>query len=379
MSSHQSLSNWRWSDISAAITPGPPASQTTCEVSNISDTSNHSPNATHAFSAPVGAFHMHSEAKAEALDSAASKISIDTASTVPDAVNQALNVSHISASASLNVLGESMPACTEGRLIPPPFLLWFRSRLALEGERSGSTILAVAWWQPILMRVLPLTAKSTVMNYRLHRKPSTSYSKSVSWWLGISTKNPSTDQINRACGDYRLVYLRTIDILTVGELNSSLRQHWLYRRHCILAMFPFAPDIWEILVARDYANRFIEGAEACGHTVEESIRPGSPVGQPSDLWSPFESCLGARERLIARASIAQLASGDNKLTSSAAIIYRDLVKLYRCYDVYGNVVSTLLTIDQPAYSPGWSCTIGFSQYPTNHAGIRDTRGDIKCS
>jgi len=30
---------------------------------------------------------MYSEAKAEALDSAASKISIDTASTVPDAVN----------------------------------------------------------------------------------------------------------------------------------------------------------------------------------------------------------------------------------------------------------------------------------------------------
>ncbi len=66
---------------------------------------------------------MHSEAKVEALDSAASKISIDTASTVPDAVNQALNVSYILASVSLNVLRESMPAYTEGRLIPPPFLL----------------------------------------------------------------------------------------------------------------------------------------------------------------------------------------------------------------------------------------------------------------
>ncbi len=305
------------------------------------------------------------------MDLAASKISIDTASTAPDADKQALNVSNVSASASRIFFGESMPTYVEGRLIPPPILIWLRSRLAPEGECSVPTVLTVAWWQPILMRILPLNSKSTVVNYRLYRKPSTSYSKSASWWRGISTKNPSTHQIKRVCGNYRLVYLHTIDILNVDELKSSLRRHWLYRRHCILAMFPFATDLWEILVARDYADRFIECAEACDCIVEEIVCPGSPVGQSSNFQSPFESCLGARERLIARASIAQLASNDNELASSAAIIYRNLVKLYRCYDAYKTVVAILLSTDQPPYSPGWSCTIGFSQYPTHHAGTRE--------
>jgi len=345
-------------------TSDPPASKTTCEVSVISDATDNSPNASHASPSSVHASLMDSGARP---DAAASKISIDTASTVPCEENQALNASHVSASASLAIFADSIPAYVEGRLVPPPILFWLRSRLATEGEYPVPTVLTVGWWQPIPMRILPLNSKSTIVNYRLHPKPSTSYSKSASWWRGISTRNPSADQLNRVCGDYRLVYLRTTDVLNVGELKSSLRQHWLYRSYHILAMFPFAINLWEILVARGYVDRFIECAEACGCVVEEIVRPGNPVGHPSDFQNPFESCLRARERLIARASIAQLASGDNELASHAATVYRDLVKLYRCYDAYNIVVSILLATDQPAYSPGWSCIIGFSQYPTNDA------------
>ncbi len=382
--SSQPCCGWRWSEISEAITytyqvdvtvediaSDPPASKTAGEVSVISDATDHLPNTFHAFPPPVDASHRDNGARADALDSAASNISIDTASTVPGEDNQALNASHLSASTSLTIFAESMPACVEGRLVPPPILLWLRSRLATEGGCSVSTVLTVAWWQPILMRILPLNSKSTVVNYRLHPKPSTSYSKSASWWRGISTKNPSADQINRVCGGYRLVYLRTTDVLNVGELKSSLRQHWLYRSYRILAMFPFATNFWEILVARDYVDRFIECAEACKHVVEEIIRRGNSAGHLSDSRNPFESCVRARERLIARASIAQLAAGDNELASCAAAVYRDLVKLYRCYDAYNTVVSILLATDQPAYSPGWSCVIGFSQYPTNDAGIKE--------
>ncbi|KAL9126337.1 MAG: hypothetical protein Q9175_007935 [Cornicularia normoerica] len=357
------------------IASDPPASKTAGEVSVISDATDHSPNAFHPFPSPVDASHRDNGARADALDSAASKISIDTTSTVPDADNQAWNASHVSAFISLTVFAESMPACIEGRLVPPPILLWLRSRLATEGECSVSTVLTVAWWQPILMRTLPLNSKSTVVNYRLHSKPSISDSKSASWWRGISTKNPSANQINQVCGGYRLVYLRTTDVLDVGELKSSLRQHWLYRSYRILAMFPFATNLWEILVARDYVDRFIKCAEACDHVIEEIVRPGNPVGHPSDFRNPFESCLRARERLIARASIAQLAAGDNELASYVAAVYRDLVKLYRCYDAYNKVVSILLKMDQPAYSPRWSCVVGFSQYPTNDAGTKSVASE----
>ncbi len=250
-------------------------------------------------------------------------------------------------------------------MVPPPILFWLRSRLVTEEKSSVPTVLTVGWWQPILMRILPLNSKSTIVNYRLQPKPSTSSSKSASWWRGISTKNPSADQLNRVCGCYRLVYLRTTDVLDVGELKSSLRRHWLYRHYRILAIFPFATNLWEILVARDYVDGFIKCAKACDYVVEELVRPGNPVGYPSNFRNPFESYVRARERLIARASIAQLVSGDNEFTSCAAAIYRDLVKLYRCYDAYNTVVSILFATHQPPYSPGWSCILGFSQYPTN--------------
>lgn len=128
-------------------------------------------------------------------------------------------------------------------------------------------------------------------------------------------------------------------------------------------MFPFAKNLWEILLARGHVDMFIECAKAFDYVVEEIVRPGNPVEHPSNFRNPFESYLGARERLIARASIAQLVSGDNKIASCAATIYCDLVKLYRCYDAYKIVVSTLHATDQPAYPPGWSCIIGYSQYP----------------
>lgn len=70
-------------------TSDPPASKTTCEVSVISDATDNSPNASHAFPSPVHASLMDSGAKAEGLDAAASKISIDTISTVHGEGNQA--------------------------------------------------------------------------------------------------------------------------------------------------------------------------------------------------------------------------------------------------------------------------------------------------
>ena len=115
-------------------TSDPPASKTTCKVSVISDASDHSLNALHTFSSPVYASHIDSGAKADSLDAAAFKISIDTASAVPGEDNQAWNASHVSTSSSLIVFSESTPACIEGRLIPSPILFWLRSRLATEGE-----------------------------------------------------------------------------------------------------------------------------------------------------------------------------------------------------------------------------------------------------
>jgi len=352
------------------IASGPPAFPTTYEVSAISDASIRSPNAPRTFSSPVDASYLHSEARADALDSAASKISIDTASTVLDADNQALSASHVSASPSPIFFGVSMPAHAEGRLGSPQVLIWLRSRLAPAQKYSVSTVLTVAWWQLVFMRILPLNSKSTAIDYRLSSKPATNCSKMASWWRGISSKHPSAGQINRVCGNYRLVYLHTVDISNVNGLNSRLCRHWLYRRHCIIAMFPFATDLWEILVALDYANQFIECAKACDCLVEEVVHPGSPVGQSSDFWSPFESCLRARERLIARALIAQLASGLNELAPSAAPIYRDLVRLYECYDASKTLVALLLDTDQPLYSPGWSCIIDSSQYPSPHVGTK---------
>ncbi len=254
-------------------------------------------------------------------------------------------------------------------------LLWLQSRLATEGGCSDPTFLTVAWWQPILMRILPLKSKSTVVNYRLHLKPSISYPKRAPWWRGISTKNPSADQLNQVCGGYRLVYLRTTDVSNVGELKSSL-QRKRYSSERILAMFPFAIDLWEILVAPDYVDQFIECAKACKYVVNEIVRPGTPVEHPSDFRNPFESCLRARERLIARASIAQLAqltSSDNKLASCAAAVYRDVVELYRCCDAYNTVVGILLATDQPAYSPEWSCIVGGSHYNARNICLASSR------
>ena len=353
------------------ITSDSPASKTAGEDSVISSETNHSPNAFHAFPSPVDAPHIDNRARALALDSSASKISIDTASTVPNADHQTMNASYVSAASSLTVFAESVPASTEGRLVPPPFLRSLQSRLATEGERSVSTVLTVAWWQPILMRVLPLTSMSTVVNYRLQTRSTTSYLKTPSWWQEILTKNASADQINRVCGDYRLVYLRTTEVSNVGQLKSSLRRHWLFRRYCILAIFPFATNLWETLVARNYVGRFIKCVEGCGYVVEENVRPGHPVRHLLDVWRPCESCLRARERLIGRASIARLASGDSEFASGAATIYRDLVKLYRCSEVYNIVISNLLNTDQPPYPPGWSCTVGFSQYPTNNEATEE--------
>lgn len=162
------------------VTSDPPASKTTCKVSVISDATDYSLNASHAFPSLIYASLIDSGAKADALDAAASKISIDTTSTVHREGNQVWNASHVSASLSLTIFAESMPACIEGRMVPPPILLWLRSRLAIEGNCSVPTVLTVAWWQPILMRILPLSSKSTVIRYRLHPKPLTSYSKSAS-------------------------------------------------------------------------------------------------------------------------------------------------------------------------------------------------------
>jgi len=104
------------------VTSDPPAFKTTCEVFVISNASDRSLNALHTFPSFVHASHIGG-AKAGSLNAAASRISIDTASAVPDEDNQAWNASHGSASPSLTVFAESTPACVEGRLVPPPILL----------------------------------------------------------------------------------------------------------------------------------------------------------------------------------------------------------------------------------------------------------------
>lgn len=170
------------------ITSDSPAPKTTGETSAIYNDTHHLPNAFNAFALPVDASRIASGTQVDDLDSASSKISIDTASMTPGADDQELDT---------------------------------------EGDNSVPTVLTVAWWQWALMRILPLNSRSTIVNNRL-LKSSTRYSKSTSWWRGISTKNPSADQVNRACGKYRLVYLRTTDVLNVGKLRSSLRRHCLY-------------------------------------------------------------------------------------------------------------------------------------------------------
>ena len=78
----------------------------------------------------VSTLPTDSGTRADVLDSAGSKISIDTASTVPYEGNQAWNASHVSASAFLAIFADSIPACIKGKLVPPPILFWLRSRLA---------------------------------------------------------------------------------------------------------------------------------------------------------------------------------------------------------------------------------------------------------
>jgi len=100
-------------------TSDPLASKTTCEVSIISNATDNSLNASHASPSPIYTSLIDSRAR---LDAAASKISIDTTSTVPYKENQALNASYISASASLAIFIDSIPAYIKGRLILPPIL-----------------------------------------------------------------------------------------------------------------------------------------------------------------------------------------------------------------------------------------------------------------
>lgn len=69
-------------------------------------------------------------------------------------------------------------------------------------------------------------------------------------------------------------------------------------------MFPFATNLWKILVERDYVDRFIECVKACDYVVEEFVRSSNSVGHLFNFRNPFKSCLRVRERLIARASIA---------------------------------------------------------------------------
>jgi len=71
------------------VTSDPPASKTTCEVSVISNATDHSPNASYAFPSLICTSLIDSGAKVDALDAAASKISIDTTSTVHREGNQA--------------------------------------------------------------------------------------------------------------------------------------------------------------------------------------------------------------------------------------------------------------------------------------------------
>ncbi|KAL9128708.1 MAG: hypothetical protein Q9217_002669 [Psora testacea] len=196
----------------------------------------------------------------------------------------------------------------------------------------------------------------------------TTHSKSAASWWQMSTKIPSGSQIDRACGDYRLVYLRTMKISSVFDLKANLRQHYLYRIAPPCAIFPFGENLWEVLVSYKSIEQFKTCVEACHVEIEDDCHPGKPVEDPSCSLNRFQSCLRARERLIARAFVAQLASkGKIGIEDQIATIYRDLVKLYRCYHAYMTIDTSQLSLDKAACSPGWSCTIGPFQYGLDYA------------
>lgn len=129
--SSQPYYDWWWSEILKVITCTYKVNvtveditsdlstfKTADEVSVISDATNYLLNAFHLFSSPVNTFHRDNRVRADALNSAAFKIFIDTISTVFDVNNQILNTSHMSAFTSLTVFVKSMPACIKKRLIP---------------------------------------------------------------------------------------------------------------------------------------------------------------------------------------------------------------------------------------------------------------------
>lgn len=237
--------------------------------------------------------------------------------------------------------------------------LWLRSRLSTEDNEFNDTLLTVTWWQPLPMRVLPLTFMPQFLSHRLHRGSHTTRCNAAAWWRQISIRRPSDRRISQACGDYQLVYLRTTNVHSAIDLKSRLRQHPLYHQFYVFTIFPFTKDVWEVLFNRQGADHFKTCAEGCQCVIESKYQPGLPTELPLSFVNRFDSYMRAQERLVARAVFVQLIARDGQeLHSQVASVYCQLVDLYRCYSAYENLYMTQAAPIIEALSPGWSGVVG---------------------
>ncbi len=258
----------------------------------------------------------------------------------------------------------SLPRRSRSMVLSPQVArLWLRSRLSIEDNEFPETLLTVSWWQPVPMRLLPLTFTSKQLNYQLHCGPSVAHYIATVCWRRAPVKRPSECQIAQACGPYQLVYLRTSNVRSAIDLRSCLRQYPLYHQFCIFSIFPFCQDTWEVLVNCKSVDEFKGCAEACGCVIEEDYHPAMPIEPSSGSVDRFDLHMRAQERLIARAVFAQLvARGGQDPEAKIASVYRKMVDIYRCCHAFEKLCAVQPALDITELSPGWSCMVGISYY-----------------
>ncbi len=101
---------------------------------------------------------------------------------------------------------------------------WLRSRLSTDDDELNNTLLRVSWWQPLPMRVFPLSFMPKRLSYRINCRPYKGRCNTAHWWRQTSIRRPSNRQISQAYGDCQLVYLRTTNVYSALDLKSHLRQ-----------------------------------------------------------------------------------------------------------------------------------------------------------
>ncbi len=236
---------------------------------------------------------------------------------------------------------------------------WLRSRLSTDDDELNNTLLRVSWWQPLPMRVFPLSFMPKRLSYRIDCGPYKGRCNTAHWWRQTSIRRPSNRQISQAYGDCQLVYLRTTNVYSALDKKSHLRQHPLYQHFSVFAILPFAKDVWEVLVNRQGANHFKACAEAYRCVIKRKYQPGLPIEIPLTFVGRFDSHIRVQERLIARAvSLRVIARDGQQSHSQLASVYSRLVDLYCCYNVYENLYTNQVAQVIEALSPEWSCVVG---------------------